>query len=87
MASAQTLISSLTWIPRGRASAIPRRYELDDAELERVGRMGGEGVLAKLREEMSRMEVDDEAGKNGKGEEGNRIGDDDWERCVRPGRP
>jgi periodic tryptophan protein 1 len=73
--SSQTLISSLTWIPRGRAAPIPARYELTDDELARVGKMGGEGVLEKLRKEMENMEVDDGMG-------GGQVGDDgdgDWE--------
>lgn len=52
-----TLISSVVWVPRGAASALPTNYTLDEAELERVGKMGGEGALEKLRAEMERMEV------------------------------
>ncbi|KAG7530649.1 hypothetical protein FFLO_04875 [Filobasidium floriforme] len=52
-----TLISSVIWVPRGRASARPTNYTLDENELERVGKMGGEGALEKLKAEMERMEL------------------------------
>ncbi|WWC68026.1 uncharacterized protein I206_101945 [Kwoniella pini CBS 10737] len=52
-----TLISSLVWVPRGKSSAEPKRYNLDDTELERVGKLGGPGVLEKLRQEMEGMDV------------------------------
>lgn len=76
MSTSTTLISSLTWIPRGRALAHPLKYTFNESELERVGKMGGEGVLERLREEMEGMEMEDgrvlrEGGENG--DEG------DWE--------
>jgi periodic tryptophan protein 1 len=52
-----TLISSIVWVPRGRAAARPTNYTLDENELERVGKMGGEGALEKLKAEMERMEL------------------------------
>ena len=61
-----TLISSLVWVPRGKAALHPKRYQLDDAELERVGKLGGPGVLEKLREEMAGLDM--EGGE--------------WEECV-----
>ncbi|WRT64681.1 uncharacterized protein IL334_001615 [Kwoniella shivajii] len=64
-----TLISSLVWVPRGKASLEPKRYNLDDSELERVGKLGGPGVLEKLREEMEGMDV-------GEGEEWEDVGED-----------
>ncbi|WVQ83160.1 hypothetical protein IAT38_005298 [Cryptococcus sp. DSM 104549] len=71
-----TLISALTWVPRGRAALTPKRYQLDDEELERVGKLGGPGVLEKLREEMEGLEMDAEKmAEGGEGEEG----EDDWE--------
>ncbi|KAJ9122496.1 hypothetical protein QFC22_001924 [Naganishia vaughanmartiniae] len=69
-----TLISSLTWIPRGKAARHPQKYVLDESELERVGKMGGEGVLEKLRLEMEAMEMKD---ANAMATEGGD--DDDWE--------
>lgn len=54
-----TLISSLAWVPRGRAALQPKKYELDEAELERVGKLGGPGVLEQLKEQMEQMEMDD----------------------------
>ncbi|OCF32514.1 periodic tryptophan protein 1 [Kwoniella heveanensis BCC8398] len=54
-----TLISSLVWVPRGKAAHEPKRYNLDDEELERVGRLGGPGVLEQLKEEMEGLDVDE----------------------------
>lgn len=71
-----TLISSLLWIPRGKSAPHPKTYDLDEKELERVGKMGGEGMLEKLREEMERMEVG-----NGNGE-GGADGEGEWEEYV-----
>ncbi|GHJ87398.1 hypothetical protein NliqN6_3800 [Naganishia liquefaciens] len=68
-----TLISSLTWIPRGKAARHPQKYILDENELERVGKMGGEGVLEKLREEMEAMEMKDSKTMPTDGD------DEDWE--------
>ncbi|WVQ98150.1 hypothetical protein IAU59_005272 [Kwoniella sp. CBS 9459] len=72
-----TLISSLVWVPRGKASLEPKRYNLDDEELERVGKLGGPGVLEQLKEEMEGLDVDeggwedvDEDGEEGSGSEG-----------------
>jgi hypothetical protein len=53
-----TLISSLVWVPRGRAAIQPKKYTLDEQEIERVGKLGGPGALEKLREEMEGLEVD-----------------------------
>ena len=55
-----TLVSSLVWVPRGRASFAPKRYTLDDAELERVGKLGGPEVLQQLRKEIEGIDVDGE---------------------------
>ncbi|WWD21581.1 hypothetical protein CI109_106067 [Kwoniella shandongensis] len=52
-----TLISSLVWVPRGRSAPQPKKYTIDEEELERVGKLGGPGVLEKLREEMEGMDV------------------------------
>lgn len=52
-----TLISSLVWVPRGRAAVRPKKYALDEEELERVGKLGGPGVLEHLREEMAGIDV------------------------------
>ncbi|RSH79788.1 uncharacterized protein EHS24_009447 [Apiotrichum porosum] len=54
-----TLISSLVWVPRGRAALAPKKYQLDEAEMERVGKLGGPGVLEQLKEQMEQMEMDD----------------------------
>nr|ODN93713.1 periodic tryptophan protein 1 [Cryptococcus depauperatus CBS 7855] len=64
-----TLISSLVWVPRGRASQRPKRYQLDDAEIERVGKLGGPDVLEKLKDEMAGLERGD----------GDKDDEEDWE--------
>lgn len=53
-----TLISSLVWVPRGKAALHPTRYTLDEEEIERVGKLGGPGVLEQLREEMAGLDVE-----------------------------
>lgn len=63
-----TLVSSLVWVPKGRAALYPKRYTLDEDELERVGKLGGPGVLEQLKEEMAEAEAMGE-GSSG-GEEG-----------------
>lgn len=52
-----TLISSFVWVPRGRAALKPKKYALDEEELERVGKLGGPGVLEQLREEMEGIDM------------------------------
>ncbi|KAL7419384.1 rRNA-processing protein [Cryptotrichosporon argae] len=74
-----TLISSLAWIPRGRAARQPKKYTLDEAEIERVGRLGGPGALEKMREEMEAMEVEDKEGWEDVDEEDGEEDDDDDE--------
>jgi periodic tryptophan protein 1 len=69
-----TLISSIVWVPRGKASTKPTNYTLDEDELERVGKMGGEGALEKLRAEMERMEMKGAEGQDG----GSESDDDEW---------
>lgn len=51
-----TLISSLAWVPRGRSALQPKKYTLDEAELERVGKLGGPGVLEQLKAQMAEAE-------------------------------
>lgn len=63
-----TLVSSLVWVPKGRAALHPKRYTLDEDELERVGKLGGPGVLEQLKEEMAEAEAMSEG--SGGGEEG-----------------
>lgn len=72
-----TLISSLTWIPRGRAATHPKKYSLDENEIERVGKMGGEGVLEKLRQEMEAMDM--QAERDGDVEGHDAADDGDWQ--------
>lgn len=63
-----TLVSSLVWVPKGRAALHPKRYTLDENELERVGKLGGPGVLEQLKEEMAEAEAG--AGSDEEGGEG-----------------
>jgi periodic tryptophan protein 1 len=51
-----TLVSSLVWVPRGKAALHPKQYTLDEDELERVGKLGGPGVLEQLKQEMAEAE-------------------------------
>lgn len=53
-----TLISSICWVPRGKAALQPKKYTLDDKEMERVGKLGGPGTLEKLRDEMAGMDLE-----------------------------
>ena len=61
-----TLISSLVWVPRGRAALRPKTYTLDEEEIGRVGKLGGPGAQEKMRQEM----------------EGIDVGEGEWEECV-----
>ncbi|WVR04706.1 hypothetical protein IAU60_001717 [Kwoniella sp. DSM 27419] len=76
-----TLISALVWVPRGKAALEPKRYNLDENELERVGKLGGAGVLEKLREEMEGMDVGEEGwedvDEDGEGSNSGSDGDED----------
>lgn len=57
-----TLISSLTWVPRGRAALEPKKYKIDEEELERVGKLAGPEALEALKEQMEAMEMDEGGG-------------------------
>jgi periodic tryptophan protein 1 len=55
---------------------------LDEAELERVGKLAGPEALEALKEQMAAMEVDEEGGPEGEWEdldEGNESGESDAE--------
>ncbi|RXK40948.1 periodic tryptophan protein 1 [Tremella mesenterica] len=67
-----TLISALVWVPKGRAALKPKRYNLDEDEIQRVGKLGGPGALEKLQEEMAEVDLSD-------GEQNQSEGSDDWE--------
>lgn len=56
-----TLISSLVWVPRGRAALQPKKYTLDEEEIQRVGKLGGPGALEKLQAELQGVDIDPEA--------------------------
>lgn len=62
-----TLVSSLVWVPKGKAALHPKRYTLDEDELERVGKLGGPGVLEQLKEEMAEAEAMSEGSEGGEG--------------------
>lgn len=76
-----SLISAVAWIPRGAAAANPRKYVVDEAELERVG------ALARIRLEDAKMELElaqATATDNKDDEEQGAEQDEDWEdECVR----
>ncbi|GAA6057636.1 hypothetical protein JCM3770_000273, partial [Rhodotorula araucariae] len=57
-----SLISSLSWIPRGAAAAHPTKYRVDEAELARVQELArGQLDAAKMELEMARaLEGDDD---------------------------
>lgn len=76
-----TLISSLAWVPRGKSLGHPRKYELNDAELERVGQMAGEGVLEQLKAQLAQMEKKEQAEEweDVDEDEGNESGKEDSE--------
>ncbi|EIW71161.1 hypothetical protein TREMEDRAFT_27182 [Tremella mesenterica DSM 1558] len=65
-----TLISALVWVPKGRAALKPKRYNLDEDEIQRVGKLGGPGALEKLQEEMAEVDLSD-------GEQNQSEGEDD----------
>jgi hypothetical protein len=62
--------TSLAWVPRGRSAAHPRKYELDEAELERVSK------LAKIRLEDAQFDLESAQAAEAAAQAG---GDDDWE--------
>lgn len=68
-----SLISAVSWIPRGAAAVHPTKYVIDDAELERVGQ------LARVRLEDAKMELElAQAGEgDGQGDEGDAEAE--WE--------
>ncbi|BEJ14835.1 hypothetical protein CspHIS471_0406020 [Cutaneotrichosporon sp. HIS471] len=75
-----TLISSLAWVPRGRAALQPRKYELDESEIERVGKLGGPGVIEQIKEQMMEMEQDDGEWEDMGDDAGDDDGDEDEQR-------
>lgn len=68
------LISSLAWVPQGRAVRHPAKYELDEAELARVS------ALARVELEDAKSAL---AGAGGEGilmgEDGELVEDEGWE--------
>ncbi|GAA6001008.1 hypothetical protein JCM10207_007372 [Rhodosporidiobolus poonsookiae] len=70
-----SLISSLTWIPRGVAAPHPTKYTVDEAELERVqGLARGQLDAAKMELELAKLI--EQGGEGGDEEEGQ---DGEWE--------
>lgn len=73
-----SLISAVSWIPRGAAAQHPTKYVTDAAELERVGK------LAKFRLEDAELELalaqaDEGEGEGESGDEENENGDENEE--------
>lgn len=76
-----SLISSLSWIPRGAAAQNPTKYAVDEAELTRIqGLAKGQLDAAKLELEIAQMMENDGVGLDDD-EEGpdGENGDADWE--------
>lgn len=76
-----SLISSLSWIPRGAAAQNPTKYAVDEAELARIqGLARGQLDAAKLELEIAQMMEKDGVGRSeeDEGAEGPN-GDADWE--------
>lgn len=63
--------TSLAWVPRGKSVAHPRKYELDENELQRVEK------LAKIRLEDAQFDLEAAEAEERAAQEG-----DDWEECV-----
>ncbi|GJN88458.1 hypothetical protein Rhopal_001424-T1 [Rhodotorula paludigena] len=71
-----SLISSLSWIPRGAAAQHPTKYAVDASELERVqGLAKGQLDAAKMELELAKLLEDED----GVADEGEGEGDEDWE--------
>ncbi|GAA5970182.1 hypothetical protein JCM11641_000302 [Rhodosporidiobolus odoratus] len=64
-----SLISSLTWIPRGVANPHPTKYKVDESELERIqGLARGQLDQAKIELELAKLvEGDEDGGAEGEG--------------------
>ncbi|BGP22925.1 transducin family protein/WD-40 repeat family protein [Rhodotorula toruloides] len=72
-----SLISSLSWIPRGAAAQHPTKYTVDASELERIQELArGQLDAAKMELELAKMM---EADAEGRGEEGEEEGEGEWE--------
>ncbi|KAK7681119.1 hypothetical protein QCA50_015734 [Cerrena zonata] len=72
------MISSSSWVPRGFASEFPEKYELDDAEMERITQMANL-ELNDAREDLANEqgeEEDDDEDKDQKLKEQIEIDDD-----------
>ncbi|GAA5971789.1 hypothetical protein JCM8115_004454 [Rhodotorula mucilaginosa] len=77
-----SLISSLSWIPRGAAAQNPTKYAVDETELARIqGLAKGQLDAAKLELEIAQMMENDGIGFDDDDEEGadGENGDADWE--------
>ncbi|KAK9467863.1 WD40-repeat-containing domain protein [Lipomyces arxii] len=65
------MISSTTWVPRGFAAEFPVRYEVDDAEVERISE------LAQMRLDDAIEDYDEAREKDVNDEDGEEENDDD----------
>jgi len=71
------LVSAVSWVRRGVSAQHPKKYVLDDKELERVS------ALARIELEDARIELErahlaaQSMGKGAEGEEGDDNGGDD----------
>lgn len=74
-----SLISSLSWIPRGAAAQHPTKYAVDESELARIQSLAkGQLDAAKLELEIAQMMEKDGVGLGDADDDGEN-GDADWE--------
>ncbi|GAA5953983.1 hypothetical protein JCM3765_000714 [Sporobolomyces pararoseus] len=70
-----SLISSLSWIPRGAAAQNPSKYTVDQQELERIGELAkGQLEGAKIELELAQLIAGDEGDQEDENDE-----DEEWE--------
>lgn len=50
------MISAIKWVPRGANKEMPVKYELDEAEIERIKQLTSEKITAAKREMGEHME-------------------------------
>jgi len=63
-----SIITALSWVPRGKAAQFPTRYEFDEEEYNRISK------IAKLELEDAKEELEE---AQGKAEDGARVNGDD----------
>jgi len=79
-----SLISSISWIPRGAAAQNPQKYSVDEQELERISQLAkGQLEGAKIELELAKLIAgdgdEDASGSEGGGERGDGDEEGEWE--------